>query len=146
MGEFYRFPAKCQAHCTGAADWKLLFLDFDGVLHPNFSPGDALFSHSKALGEVIDRAKEPPSIVISSSWRFHHQESELLGLLVEPLRRRVIGVTPMVEPLNLGSISDSGKSKPFSQPEYNQRVGERSMTTCGNFRAGAQNSSFVMVG
>lgn len=77
---------------------KLLFLDFDGVLHPNFSVAKALFAHTEILVSVIASAHEPPGVVISSSWRFHHDESDLMGFLDEPLRRLVIGCTPMVEP------------------------------------------------
>lgn len=77
---------------------KLLFLDFDGVLHPNFSPRERLFCHVDALMGALQAARECPAVVVSSSWRFQRPVDELLGFLPEPLRDIVVGVTPEVEP------------------------------------------------
>jgi hypothetical protein len=48
---------------------RLLFLDFDGVLHPASAGREALFSRTSMLEAVLpdDRCR----IVMSSSWRHH---------------------------------------------------------------------------
>ena len=77
---------------------KLLFLDFDGVLHPNFSKPTEYFSRVDALMEVVDTRITELNVIISSSWRFHHSYEELLAKLPESLRLIVKGVTPQVGP------------------------------------------------
>ncbi len=69
----------------------LIFLDFDGVLHPNLCPGDRHFVHAQALADTIGAAEV--DIVISSSWRFHHSPHDLVQRLPEALGRRIIGAT-----------------------------------------------------
>jgi hypothetical protein len=73
----------------------VLFLDFDGVLHTDselvlrpFSRVPAL--ESCLLGYALD-------IVISSSWRFHYDLTDLKSRL-GALARHVIGVTSCVGP------------------------------------------------
>ena len=54
---------------------KLLFLDFDGVLHPS-SPGkEPLFLKASLLSMALYDIDVP--IIISSSWRFTHSMKEL---------------------------------------------------------------------
>lgn len=69
----------------------LIFLDFDGVLHPNFCAEDVYFAHAQALADAIGTAEV--AIVISSSWRFHCKLRDLVERLPEPLGRRIIGST-----------------------------------------------------
>jgi hypothetical protein len=77
---------------------KLLFLDFDGVLHPNFCQSQDYFSRVDLLIEAIDDRGSELVIIISSSWRFHHSFDEILGYLPSALQRLISGVTPEVEP------------------------------------------------
>jgi hypothetical protein len=69
---------------------KLLFLDFDGVLHRTFSSEELLFNK---LGLLVDILQEKPcSIVIASSWRFHHDLTRLKSYL-QPISMLIIGTT-----------------------------------------------------
>lgn len=77
---------------------KMLFLDFDGVLHPNFSKTTEYFSRADWLIEVLDDAPIELAVIISSSWRFHHPFKELIRYLPDKLRGLVWAVTPEVEP------------------------------------------------
>jgi len=77
---------------------KLLFLDFDGVLHPNFSQGRDYFSRVDILMEALGLHAAGVEVIISSSWRFHYTLGELFSFLPEELRRLVSGATPEVEP------------------------------------------------
>jgi hypothetical protein len=70
---------------------KIIFLDFDGVLHPShFTQGNE-FSRLPLLTKVF--LDSPCSIVISSSWRFHYSLSELKIKLGAELSDYVIGTT-----------------------------------------------------
>lgn len=70
---------------------KVLFLDFDGVLHPS-SPGiDPLFSKALLLEQAIKDIEIP--IVISSSWRFTHSLVDLKEKLPKEVARKVVDVT-----------------------------------------------------
>ncbi len=77
----------------------ILFLDFDGVLHPFFPlpdlPDDenAFFSYWPRLLRVLD---DFPSVdvVVSSSWR---TSENLMAQVPESLRRRIVGLTPEIK-------------------------------------------------
>ena len=69
---------------------KILFLDFDGVLHPTTSSPDSLFSNVNLLAEVL--IHHPCQIVISSSWRFHHDLDRIFRYLPS-IEKWVIGTT-----------------------------------------------------
>lgn len=72
----------------------ILFLDFDGVLHPDpCIDAMRLFEQAGRLSEVLERFPEV-GVVLSTAWRAKREEDELLALLPESLRTRVIGVTP----------------------------------------------------
>jgi hypothetical protein len=77
---------------------KLIFLDFDGVLHPNFSVGNDYFSQAGYLLDALDGFAGEVEIIISSSWRFHWPGDVLLRKLPKTLAVLVTGVTPRVEP------------------------------------------------
>jgi len=80
----------------------LLFLDFDGVLHPLRGDGiDArLFSRVAALWEIL-RACPDVRVVFSTSWRETYKFDELTALVTrdggEDLAHRFIGCTPNLE-------------------------------------------------
>ena len=69
----------------------LLFLDFDGVLHPASAHQSAPFSRAPLLVEAL--AEQDVGIVVSSSWRFGYAFDELRCFLPEGLAERVIGTT-----------------------------------------------------
>lgn len=72
----------------------ILFLDFDGVLHPDpCREARRLFEHAPRLADLLEDFPEA-CIVLSTSWRNGRSIDELVGPLVAPLRARVIGVTP----------------------------------------------------
>lgn len=71
----------------------IVFLDFDGVLHPDPCRDDQLFEHSPRVARVLDEFPEA-SVVLSTSWRTFLGFDQLTHPLDESLRRRVIGVTP----------------------------------------------------
>ena len=73
---------------------KILFLDFDGVLHPDEDP--PFFTH---IGEFEKLLLECPEIevVIRSSWRVMHPFEELKAYFDPQLRDRIIGVTPTLD-------------------------------------------------
>ena len=74
----------------------LLFLDFDGVLHPLFSSIDKHFTNLKYFEESI-RQYSNISIVLSSSWRHHHTMDEILAFFAVDIQRRMIDSTRHVE-------------------------------------------------
>lgn len=77
---------------------KLLFLDFDGVLHPNFCTADDFFSCSSHLVSALDGFADDVGIIVSSSWRFQWPTEVLLRKMPGPLSKMVDGFTPEVEP------------------------------------------------
>lgn len=68
-----------------------LFLDFDGVLHPNGADDAEAFSLAPVLAAAL--APFDCRIVISSSWRFHVPLDEILARLPDPIGARVVGRT-----------------------------------------------------
>lgn len=72
----------------------ILFLDFDGVLHPDpCRESRRLFEHAPRLLQVLDGFPEV-CVVLSTSWRSRKTIDELVGPLPAALRLRVVGVTP----------------------------------------------------
>ncbi|HXE48801.1 MAG TPA: HAD domain-containing protein [Ramlibacter sp.] len=71
----------------------ILFLDFDGVTHPDPCEAGQQFRRLPLIEEVL-REFEAWQIVISSSWRVVHRLDEMRGYFAADLRPRVIDVTP----------------------------------------------------
>ncbi|MDD2882497.1 MAG: HAD domain-containing protein [Rhodoferax sp.] len=71
----------------------IIFLDFDGVMHPHPCFDANMFTQLPLIEEVL---REFPSaeIVISSSWRLDSSFQELKRLLSTDIGQRVIGTTP----------------------------------------------------
>ncbi|MCE7530730.1 hypothetical protein LZT22_12575 [Polynucleobacter sp. IMCC 29146] len=69
---------------------KLLFLDFDGVLHPTSAHGQGLLSKAPLLEAITD---EDCRIILSTSWRFQYSLEELCAKLPEKVSIKVIGMT-----------------------------------------------------
>jgi hypothetical protein len=70
---------------------KILFLDFDGVLHPSNYPQGSKFSRIQLLEEVLSVSF--CEIVISSSWRFHYSIVDLKKILGNKIGSLIIGST-----------------------------------------------------
>ena len=70
---------------------KLLFLDFDGVLHPSNFAGEAPFGRAHLLEETL--ALFSPKIVVSSSWRFTHKLEKLQKTVPDFISGLIIGAT-----------------------------------------------------
>jgi hypothetical protein len=81
---------------------KYLFLDFDGVLHPdrysltNYDPdrvfkNNEIFSQAPILAGLL--TEFPCQIVISSSWRFTHSLEEMKAKLPKAIAKTVVGMT-----------------------------------------------------
>jgi hypothetical protein len=68
----------------------LLFLDFDGVLHPCTA---GTFIYVDRL-EAFLRKHPSIRVVFSTSWRIDYGWHDLLALFAEDLRERFVGVTP----------------------------------------------------
>jgi hypothetical protein len=72
----------------------ILFLDFDGVLHPDpCSEPKRLFEHAPRLRDALEPFPEV-EIVASTAWRNLVPFDRLRALLPSALGRRVIDITP----------------------------------------------------
>lgn len=72
----------------------ILFLDYDGVLHPDPCFDEArLFEHAPRLAEALADFPEVV-VVLSTSWRTQRTLDELTAPLPAELRARVVDVTP----------------------------------------------------
>lgn len=74
----------------------ILFLDIDGVLHPDPPQPD---QRLRSLPRLVGVLRNFPrlEVVISSLWREHFSLDDLRELFPADLRARVIGVTPIAE-------------------------------------------------
>jgi len=70
---------------------RILFLDFDGVLHPNHASEEHYFVRLPVLEKALSAGD--CNIVISSSWRFHHSFDAMKKRFPLPLRKRIVGCT-----------------------------------------------------
>lgn len=76
---------------------RLLFLDFDGVLH---AEGELPFTRVPLVERYLLALPEL-EMVISSSWRYEHSLHQLRSFFTPALRPRIVGTTP-VHPDGLG--------------------------------------------
>jgi len=76
----------------------ILFLDFDGVLHPQYEgqpvPADVAFCHLPRF-EAVMRDFPAVQIVISSSWREQFGLDNLRARFSVDVAARIIGITPV---------------------------------------------------
>jgi len=77
----------------------ILFLDFDGVLHPGIACGPALFSARHLIWQLLDACPHI-EVVFSTSWRETHPVPELTEFVTagggEHHAGRFIGTLPSV--------------------------------------------------
>jgi hypothetical protein len=94
----------CPFRAASGAGELILFLDFDGVLHSDWGRPPVLFSQLPLLEQVL-REHSHVNIVLSTSWR----ETDPLDVLREPfsedIRARVIGATPVLNPITRARYS-----------------------------------------
>lgn len=83
--------------------YRLLFLDFDGVTHPCTA---GTFIHLAKLTPLL-RAHPEILVVLSTSWRLEHSLEELRLLFKVDLRERVIGTTP--------ALPDTSRAQRFAE-------------------------------
>lgn len=74
----------------------ILFLDFDGVLHPITGSPPFKPDCMAVLSNILDAYPEI-RIVITSSWREEKSLDELVSLLGEQIGSSVIGTTPIID-------------------------------------------------
>jgi hypothetical protein len=72
----------------------LLFLDFDGVLHPEPCYDDAKLFCQRPQFEAVMREHPNVDIVVSSSWCDTRSLEELQALFATDIGNRIVGVTP----------------------------------------------------
>lgn len=81
-------------------DALLIFLDFDGVLHPQYdgqpTPVDVVFCHLPRF-EAILRDFPTVEIIISSTWRYQFTLDELRARFSPDIAVRIIDATPKTE-------------------------------------------------
>jgi hypothetical protein len=78
----------------------ILFLDIDGVLHPDPAKAVDAFCRRYLLWKMLV-ARPQLRVVISSDWRLHHPLPELAAWITkgggEALAPRIVGVTPVLQ-------------------------------------------------
>ena len=73
---------------------QILFLDFDGVMHPEFCHESKHFVHLDTF-EAVMRVASHVELVISSTWRHKRSLDELKALFSTDIAARIIGATPL---------------------------------------------------
>lgn len=72
----------------------ILFLDFDGVLHPDPCSDESLLLSELPLLESVLHDCQHVDVVITSTWRLKRSITRLRDLFSPSLRERIIDVTP----------------------------------------------------
>jgi hypothetical protein len=75
-----------------------LFLDFDGVLHPEGVGPELEFCHLQGFEDLM-RQYPQVLIVFSSSWRLHVSFEKLITFFSSELHDRIVGATPHLQEL-----------------------------------------------
>ncbi len=77
----------------------ILFLDIDGVLHPDPAMAEEAFCRRHLLWQLLS-ARTNLKVVISSDWRKRHSLAELIHFIISDgnmaLKQRFVGVTPVL--------------------------------------------------
>ena len=73
---------------------QILFLDFDGVMHPEFCNESKHFVHRDTF-ETVMRSAPQVELVISSTWRQKRSLDVLKTLFSHDVASRIIGTTPL---------------------------------------------------
>lgn len=78
----------------------ILFLDFDGVLHPSPSERAALFCRMDLLAQWLQTEGNEVSVVISSDWRLSHCLDTLRQYFPPDIQPLVIATLPTESEVN----------------------------------------------
>lgn len=95
-------PPSTLPQATPPDQRRILFLDFDGVLHPQHEARHHPFGYMDNFCGLM-RDADPlgaVSIVISSSWRLLYPLDELRAHFPQDIAARIIDVTPFLLPVN----------------------------------------------
>lgn len=105
----------------------ILFLDFDGVLHPEYErepmPSEQSFCHLLRL-EAILREYPHVEIVITSMWRYEFSITDLRNRFAEDIRHRIIGVTALEEHQNARHLPARREGEILDWLMANDRMGD----------------------
>ena len=71
----------------------VLFLDFDGVVHPDGAEIDRFFGCAPLI-ETVLLEFESVQVIISSSWREVHPLKEIREFFAPDIAARIVGATP----------------------------------------------------
>ncbi len=74
----------------------ILFLDFDGVLHPIPTDARGHFCHLPRLEEFL-RKHEQVQVVVSSSWREAYPWEVIVEIFAADVQSRIIDMTPIFQ-------------------------------------------------
>ena len=86
----------------------IVFLDFDGVLHPDpCVDAKRLFEHAPRLAQAVHDFPDV-GLVLSTAWRQTRPYQQLLVMLPAGLRERIIGMTP-----NFGDFAPHASLIPY---------------------------------
>ena len=103
----------------------LIFLDFDGVLHPQYdgqpTPGEMAFCHLPKI-EPVFREHEV-EIVISSSWRAFFPLQRLVERFSPDVRQKIVGMTPVLDEENGGFLPHKREKEILAWLAINNREG-----------------------
>lgn len=80
----------------------IVFLDFDGVLHPEGCASRHHGMHADALAQVL--LKTDARVVVSSTWRLTRSISALKSSMGAALGSLVLGKTPVYSDLDLAQL------------------------------------------
>ena len=105
----------------------ILFLDFDGVLHPQYDgqqvPLEVVFCHLSRF-EAVMRCFPNVDIVISSTWREQFDLSSLRARFSSDIALRIIGVTPLSADLPPANKPKTRECEIINWLQVNNRQGE----------------------
>ncbi len=92
----------------------IIFLDFDGVTHPQPCFQENVFCRLPILEEVL-REFPTVDIVISSSWREHYSLSDLQDFFSADIQARVLAVTPFYRDPRFDHLADRAADTEFER-------------------------------
>lgn len=106
---------------------RVLFLDFDGVLHPTSGPVCKRFELANPLAECLDG--QECEVIISSSWRHSWTFPELLSLFPTKLASKVAGTTGEA---HIGAYARFHEIQSWLQAQASrQKANWRALDDCG---------------
>lgn len=87
----------------------VIFLDFDGVLHPYFCEKEDKFKYNKNLSFVLNMLSKDYNvkIVISSSWKNRHQLDEIKALFPNDIASLIDSATPNLEVMDGSRLKEA---------------------------------------